>query len=112
MCVPLSNTLIISHYVATVCCICVALSNTLMISHYVATVCCICVPLSNTLIISHYVARAQTSSQILSLYCLQVQDQITSQLNNMIINYRDDPDLQNLVDWVQKDWVSVEPSVS
>ena len=24
----------------------------------------------------------------------------------MIINYRDDEDLQNLVDWVQQDWVS------
>ena len=24
----------------------------------------------------------------------------------MIINYRDDEDLQNLVDWVQHDWVS------
>lgn len=34
-----------------------------------------------------------------------VRDQIQSQLNNMIINYRDDPDLQNLVDWVQKDWL-------
>lgn len=45
---------------------------------------------------------------VLSLFnfILQVKDQIESQLNNMIINYRDDPDLQNLVDWVQKDWVS------
>jgi len=39
----------------------------------------------------------------------QVQEQIENQLNNMIVNYRDDPDLQNLVDWVQKDWVNIFP---
>lgn len=36
----------------------------------------------------------------------QVRDQIESQVKNMIVNYRDDADLQNLVDWVQQDWVS------
>ena len=36
---------------------------------------------------------------------LQVHNQIESQVKNMIINYRDDEDLQNLVDWVQQDWV-------
>ncbi|XP_052779797.1 tetraspanin-17-like [Mya arenaria] len=34
-----------------------------------------------------------------------VQVQIETQIHNMIVNYRDDPDLQNLVDWVQKDWL-------
>lgn len=34
-----------------------------------------------------------------------VRYQIESQVKNMIINYRDDEDLQNLVDWVQKDWL-------
>ncbi|KAL8565750.1 hypothetical protein ACOMHN_058385 [Nucella lapillus] len=34
-----------------------------------------------------------------------VRDQIESQVRNMIINYRDDADLQNLVDWVQQDWL-------
>ena len=38
-------------------------------------------------------------------FCFQVREQIESQVKNMIINYRDDEDLQNLVDWVQKDWV-------
>lgn len=35
----------------------------------------------------------------------QVKEQIQDQVKNMIINYRDDLDLKNLVDWVQQDWV-------
>ncbi|KAK7113385.1 tetraspanin-17-like [Littorina saxatilis] len=34
-----------------------------------------------------------------------VRDQIEGQVKNMIVNYRDDADLQNLVDWVQQDWL-------
>ncbi|BFZ17784.1 hypothetical protein BsWGS_20823 [Bradybaena similaris] len=35
-----------------------------------------------------------------------VKDSIHSQVKNMIVNYRDDLDLKNLVDWVQQDWLS------
>ncbi|KAK2150146.1 hypothetical protein LSH36_421g02018 [Paralvinella palmiformis] len=34
-----------------------------------------------------------------------VKDQVHSQLHHMITNYRDDLDLQNLIDWVQGDWL-------
>ncbi|CAG5132728.1 unnamed protein product [Candidula unifasciata] len=34
-----------------------------------------------------------------------VRNSIQSQVKNMIINYRDDLDLKNLVDWVQQDWL-------
>ncbi|XP_050391596.1 tetraspanin-5 isoform X1 [Patella vulgata] len=34
-----------------------------------------------------------------------VKDQIQGQVQNMIVNYREDDDLQNLVDWVQRDWL-------
>ncbi|KAL5018493.1 hypothetical protein ScPMuIL_004215 [Solemya velum] len=34
-----------------------------------------------------------------------VRDQLQDQVENMIVKYRDDADLQNLVDWVQKDWL-------
>lgn len=34
-----------------------------------------------------------------------VKDQITVQLRNIIVDYREDPDLQNLIDWVQGDWL-------
>ncbi|XP_041362438.1 tetraspanin-5-like [Gigantopelta aegis] len=34
-----------------------------------------------------------------------VKDQIESQVTNMIVQYREDADLQNLVDWVQQDWL-------
>ena len=34
-----------------------------------------------------------------------VKEQITEQLKIMIVQYREDPDLQNLIDWVQRDWL-------
>lgn len=34
-----------------------------------------------------------------------VKDQIQTQVKNMIVNYREDVDLQNLIDWVQEDWL-------
>lgn len=34
-----------------------------------------------------------------------IKNQIESQVKNMIINYREDLDLQNLIDWVQQDWL-------
>ena len=42
------------------------------------------------------------------LLLLKVRDQIENQVKNMIVNYRDDADLQNLVDWVQQDWVGAQ----
>ena len=46
------------------------------------------------------------NTDYLSSFIIQVRDQIQSQVKNMIIKYRDDLDLKNLVDWVQQDWVS------
>ena len=43
--------------------------------------------------------------QLLLLFS-QLSDQINSQLNSMIVKYRDDIDLQNVIDWIQSDWVS------
>ncbi|XP_048760707.2 tetraspanin-5-like isoform X2 [Ostrea edulis] len=34
-----------------------------------------------------------------------IKNQIESQVQNMIINYREDSDLENLIDWVQQDWL-------
>ncbi|KFD54373.1 hypothetical protein M513_04716, partial [Trichuris suis] len=34
-----------------------------------------------------------------------VKEQLESQLDDMIIYYRDDPDLQSLIDWIQMDWL-------
>lgn len=36
----------------------------------------------------------------------QLKKTIEDGVQKMIVNYRDDPDLQNLIDWVQADWVS------
>jgi len=32
-------------------------------------------------------------------------DVVTTQLQDMLVNYREDADLQNVIDWVQKDWL-------
>lgn len=36
---------------------------------------------------------------------LQIKDQATEGLRAFIIHYREDPDQQNLIDWIQEDWL-------
>ena len=35
----------------------------------------------------------------------QIKDQATSGFQAFIVHYRDDPDQQNLIDWIQERWV-------
>ncbi len=37
--------------------------------------------------------------------CFQIKDQATSGFQAFIVHYRDDPDQQNLIDWIQEGWV-------
>ena len=39
-------------------------------------------------------------------FFLQIKDQATSGFQAFIVHYRDDPDQQNLIDWIQERWVS------
>lgn len=34
-----------------------------------------------------------------------VKSQLETELDAMILTYRDDPDLQSLIDWIQADWL-------
>ena len=34
-----------------------------------------------------------------------IKDQATSGFQAFIVHYRDDPDQQNLIDWIQEGWV-------
>ena len=36
----------------------------------------------------------------------QIKSQATSGFQAFIVHYRDDPDQQNLIDWIQEKWVS------
>lgn len=36
---------------------------------------------------------------------LQIKEQATTSLQIFIIHYREDPDQQNLIDWIQEDWL-------
>ena len=36
-----------------------------------------------------------------------MKEQIETELKDIIVNYREDPDLQNLIDWVQAEWVGI-----
>ncbi|ESN99860.1 hypothetical protein HELRODRAFT_83813 [Helobdella robusta] len=42
---------------------------------------------------------------IVFMYKDWVRETVKEQLKSMIVQYRDDPDLQNLIDWVQEDWL-------
>lgn len=39
------------------------------------------------------------------LYKERVRDEVKKNLNTMIIKYRDDEDLQDFIDWIQRDWL-------
>jgi hypothetical protein len=39
------------------------------------------------------------------MYKDKVKDEINQNLKLMIRNYRDDEDLQDLIDWIQRDWL-------
>jgi len=39
------------------------------------------------------------------LIILQIKQQATGGFQAFIIHYRDDPDQQNLIDWIQDGWV-------
>lgn len=40
-----------------------------------------------------------------SLIRRQIKEQATTSLQIFIIHYREDPDQQNLIDWIQEDWL-------
>lgn len=37
---------------------------------------------------------------------LQIKVQATTGFQAFIVHYREDPDQQNLIDWIQEDWVN------
>lgn len=40
------------------------------------------------------------------IHFLQIKSQATGGFQAFIIHYREDPDQQNLIDWIQEDWAS------
>ena len=40
-------------------------------------------------------------------YPLQIKQQATGGFQAFIVHYRDDPDQQNLIDWIQEGWVLI-----
>ena len=38
---------------------------------------------------------------------MQIKSQATGGFQAFIIHYREDPDQQNLIDWIQEDWVCI-----
>ncbi len=36
---------------------------------------------------------------------IQIKDQATNGFQTFIVHYRDDPDQQNLIDWIQEGWL-------
>jgi len=40
------------------------------------------------------------------LFAVQIKSQATGGFQAFIIHYREDPDQQNLIDWIQEDWAS------
>lgn len=66
----------------------------------------------NTALLSLYAALlailllAQLTLAILAFVFKDgLQGQLERELDAMIVSYRDDPDLQSLIDWIQKDWL-------
>ncbi len=51
-------------------------------------------------------------SQSTLIFLSQIKQQATSGFQAFIVHYRDDPDQQNLIDWIQEGWVSLPKSTS
>lgn len=55
-----------------------------------------------------WVRKFLTSSDTIknsSLFSQQIKDRATEGLRTFITHYREDPDQQNLIDWIQEDWL-------
>lgn len=45
--------------------------------------------------------------ELICRFGVQIKSQATGGFQAFIIHYREDPDQQNLIDWIQEDWVRV-----
>ena len=46
-------------------------------------------------------------TELIRWFDVQIKSQATGGFQAFIIHYREDPDQQNLIDWIQEDWVCI-----
>lgn len=56
----------------------------------------------------HFIDRNLSQNiELIRWFGVQIKSQATGGFQAFIIHYREDPDQQNLIDWIQEDWVRV-----